>query len=73
MRMVFSSLKMGWSPVQLTSHNCYGATNKTNEIIPMKRCKDPLERWLIPRWRQGKFTVRRDYPIMSESKEMHRN
>lgn len=39
----------------------------------MKGSKDPLERWLIPRLRQGKFRVRPDYLIMSESKEMYRN
>lgn len=53
LRLVFSLLKMrDGIPAQLASHSCYGTTNK---IISGKRTKDPLERWLIPKLRQGKF------------------
>ena len=59
---------VGVNPAQMTSHSCYGVTNKTNNILSGKRTKDSAppprpchlapEGWLIPRLGKGKVRGR---------------
>ena len=78
LRLVSSLLKMAagvaggggaWILAQLTSHSCYGVTNKANNILSRKRTNHLTpEGQLIPRLGQGKVRQRRECLILLESK-----